>query len=207
MARQNGSSTRLKHGDRRAAILRAVREVCSEEGAAHLSVSAITQRVGCTRSLFYHYFPDKEAAVAAAMDEAIDGIVGRLRLWNESRRPGDIEGALDSMAPLFIDLVLNNQDLPRTLMKDGGALHAGFLHDVASRVTSYIYASTVVDFAARHTIRIDNVYETFYVLIMGLMMYIRTHPNVQPETVKNIIASTLHIEGYTAKYPERRPAD
>ena len=36
-------------------------------------------------------------------------------------------------------------------------------------------------------------------------MYIRTHPDVPDETVKEIIASTLHIEGYTAKYSERKP--
>ena len=42
---------------------------------------------------------------------------------------------------------------------------------------------------------------------MGLLMYIRTHPDVPDETVKEIIASTLHIEGYTAKDPERKPQD
>ena len=39
----------------------------------------------------------------------------------------------------------------------------------------------------------------------GLVMFVRANPDVPEETVKDIIASTLHIEGYTAKYPERRP--
>lgn len=202
-----GKSTRLSHDDRRSEILQAVRELCSERGVARLSVSAISKRVGCTRSLFYHYFSDKEDAVAAAMDEAIDQIIERIEAWNQSRVQGDIEGALDSCAPLFIELVTSNSGLPTSFTQGGGSLYAGYLHKIASRVTQYICDSTVVDFASHHTIRIDHVYETFYVLIMGLLMYIRANPDVQPETVKDIIASTLHIEGYTAKYPERRPAD
>ena len=70
----------------------------------------------------------------------------------------------------------------------------------------YLCETTVIDFTTHHELRIDHVYETFYTLVMGLLMYIRTHPDVPDETVKDIIASTLHIEGYTAKYPERRPS-
>ena len=84
-------------------------------------------------------------------------------------------------------------------------IYGGFLHNVVQRVAQYICDTTVVDFVAHHELRIDHVYETFYTLIMGLLMYIRTHPDVPDETVKEIIASTLHIEGYTAKYPERKP--
>ena len=92
-----------------------------------------------------------------------------------------------------------------TLTSSSGALYGGFLHNVVQRVAQYICDTTVVDFVAHHELRIDHVYETFYTLIMGLLMYIRTHPDVPDETVKEIIASTLHIEGYTAKYPERKP--
>ena len=40
---------------------------------------------------------------------------------------------------------------------------------------------------------------------MGLLMYMGTEQDVPDETFKEIIASTLHIEGYTAKYQERKP--
>ena len=45
---------RCTYGERREEILQAVRETCAEDGVANLSVSAITKRAGCTRSLFYH---------------------------------------------------------------------------------------------------------------------------------------------------------
>ena len=98
-------SKRLPGDERRRRILKAVRIVSAERGVSHLSVSAVAKQAGCTRSLFYHYFSDMDAAVEAAMDEAIEGFVSELERWNASRTVGDIEGALDSVAPLFKRLV------------------------------------------------------------------------------------------------------
>ena len=197
---------RLPGDERRRRILKAVRIVSAERGVSHLSVSAVAKQAGCTRSLFYHYFSDMDAAVEAVMDEAIEGFIHELERWNASRVVGDIEGALDTVAPLFKRLVVDGHELPATLTSGSGALYGGFLHHVVERVAHYLCETTVADFIAHHDLRIDHVYETFYTLVMGLLMYIRTHPDVPDETVKDIIASTLHIEGYTAKYPERRPS-
>ena len=186
---------RCAHGERREEILQAVREACAEDGVANLSVSAITKRAGCTRSLFYHYFADKEAAVAALMERGIDDFIAEIEQWNASRAPGDIDSALDSAAALFKHLVIDGHDLPHTLTTGSGALYAGFLHNAVERVTRYICETTVRDYEQAHGLPIDHIYETFYMLIMGLLMYIRTHRDVSEQTIKDIIASTLHIDG------------
>uniref|UniRef100_UPI0040262752 TetR/AcrR family transcriptional regulator n=1 Tax=Collinsella sp. TaxID=1965294 RepID=UPI0040262752 len=173
----DSAAKRLTGDERRREILDAVRTVSSELGVSHLSVSAVTKRAGCTRSLFYHYFADMDAAVTAVMDEAIDGFISELEQWNAGRTVGDIEGALDTVAPLFKRLVVSGHELPSTLTSSSGALYGGFLHNVVQRVAQYICDTTVVDFVAHHELRIDHVYETFYTLIMGLLMYIRTHPD------------------------------
>ena len=69
------AAQRLTCDERRREILDAVRTVSAELGVSHLSVSAVTKRAGCTRSLFYHYFADMDAAVTAVMDESIDGFI------------------------------------------------------------------------------------------------------------------------------------
>lgn len=202
-----GHHERLAHDDRRGDILAAVRSAIEEDGISRLSISSITKRVGCTRSLFYHYFPTKEDALQAVLDQSIDAFVERLIDWNASRVPGDIEGALDQAAHLLKSMVRGDSDHTARSVAHGGdaSLYASFVHRVADRTARYVCSSTVVDFAARHEVRIDHLYETFYVLITGLIMYVCTHPDAPEETIKDIIASTLHIEGYTAKYPERRP--
>lgn len=203
----SGHHERLAHDDRRDEIIDAVRAVVAESGISRLSISAVTKRVGCTRSLFYHYFPTKEDALQAALDQSIDAFMAQLTAWNDQRVTGDIEGALNSAAHMLKTLVLQQDDaMPHTVATGGNAgLYATFVHRVADRTARYICESTVVDFAAVHEVRIDHLYETFYVLITGLVMFVRANPDVPEETVKDIIASTLHIEGYTAKYPERRP--
>lgn len=203
----SGHHERLAHDDRRDEIINAVRAVVAESGISRLSISAVTKRVGCTRSLFYHYFPTKEDALQAALDQSIDAFMAQLTAWDDQRVTGDIEGALNSAAHMLKTLVLQQDDaMPHTVATGGNAgLYATFVHRVADRTARYICESTVVDFAALHEVRIDHLYETFYVLITGLVMFVRANPDVPEETVKDIIASTLHIEGYTAKYPERRP--
>ena len=198
---------RLAHDDRRDEILAAVRETVVEDGLSRLSISAVTKRAGCTRSLFYHYFPTKEDALQAVLDLSIDSFVEQLTAWNESRVAGDIEGSLDTIAHMLKNMVVNQNDvMSQSVIHSGNAaLYASFVHRAADRLARYMCSSTVVDFAAHHEVRIDHLYETFYVLITGLVMFVRTHPDAPEEAIKDIIASTLHIEGYTAKYPERRP--
>lgn len=198
---------RLSHDDRRDEILNAVRATILEDGISRFSISAATKRAGCTRSLFYHYFPTKEDALQAVLDQSIDAFVDRITAWNAERVAGDIEGALDAAAHMLKTMVLEQNDSATSSVARAGdgAMYASFVHRVADRTARYMCASTVVDFAAQHEVRIDHLYETFYVLITGLIMYVRTNPDAPEEVIKDIIASTLHIEGYTAKYPERRP--
>lgn len=200
-------SSRHAYDARREEILQAVIDVCSTEGIGKLSVSRISERVGCTRSLFYHYFPNKEDALSAALDYTIDAFIARLRNWNESRVFGDIEGALDSISELLKTLVLEMPGISGSISVGGDAvLYTAFVNRVAERCARYMCESTVVDFAKHHEVLIDNVFETFYVLISGLILYIRSHQDVPVEVIKEIIACTLHIEGYTEKYKNRRPA-
>mgnify|MGYP002405889395 CR=1 FL=1 len=43
---------------RRLQIVQAAREICLEKGFSKITISDIAERVGMTRSLFYHYFQD-----------------------------------------------------------------------------------------------------------------------------------------------------
>ena len=92
----NASATTV--GDaRRAQIVRAAREICLEKGFSKITISDIAGRVGMTRSLFYHYFQDKDQVADAVLDDVIDEVITQLEQWNANREVGNISKALDDV--------------------------------------------------------------------------------------------------------------
>ena len=63
------------------------------------------------------------------------------------------------------------------------------------------WKTTVQDYAQNHPVDIDHVYETFYILIMGICGYVRTHRDAPDEVLRDIIAQTLHMERETNRKP------
>ena len=56
---------------RRAAIVRATRDICAEQGFSKVTVSDIANRAHMTRSLFYHYFSDKDEVADAVLEDVV----------------------------------------------------------------------------------------------------------------------------------------
>jgi AcrR family transcriptional regulator len=72
MTAEPAPDSRRSRGDRqRDAIVAAVRELLEERSFADLSVSAITERAGLTRSGFYFYFDSKYAVLAVILADAL----------------------------------------------------------------------------------------------------------------------------------------
>lgn len=188
--------------ERRADIVAAARELYEEQGLSKTSVQDITNRVGVTRSLFYHYFPDKDAVTSAVLDDYVADFIEATHYWNAQRRPGDIESALTSVVKLMRLGVFEHDAFRRSIAsRENAALYIDFANRVADRIAGYIVDTTVRDYGAAHEIRIQHVYETFYVLILGIVGFLRTHPDADDEVLKDIIAQTLHMDRGTKDAP------
>ena len=184
-----------KGESRRDDIVEAARQLYEERGLSRTTVRAIAVRVGVTRTLFYHYFADKDAVTSAVLDDYVADYLEALRLWNESRRPGDIERALESVVKLLRLGVFEHDAFRLSLAsKENAELYLEFLDRVADRTASYIVSTTVRDYDAAHGVRIDHVHETFYILIVGMVSFVRRHPEAGDEVLKDLIAQTLHME-------------
>ena len=70
-----------------------------------ITISDIAERVGMTRSLFYHYFQDKDQVAGAVLDDVISEVIARLEEWNEHREAGNISKALDDVVRLTRSLI------------------------------------------------------------------------------------------------------
>lgn len=180
---------------RRAEIIATARELYEEQGLARTTIIDITTRLGVARSLFYHYFPDKDAVTSAVLDAYIDDYIEALGHWNEGRREGDIDHALATIVRLLrIGLFEDDAFHAALTTRENAALYLDFVNRVADHTASYIISTTVRDYGARHEIRIEHLYETFYVLILGVIGYLRMHPDADDAVIADVIAQTLHME-------------
>lgn len=180
---------------RREEIIDAARNLYEEKGMSHTSIQDITTRIGVTRSLFYHYFPNKEAVTSAVLDTYVADFVEAVHYWDSERRVGEIEDALSGVVRL-LRLGLFDNDTFRIALasRENAALYIEFVNRVADRIATYMESHTVRDYGALHEVRITHVYETFYMLIIGLASFLRQHPDVDDDVLKDLIAQTLHMD-------------
>ena len=190
-----GQAVNDVYEQRRSDIVEAARQLYEERGLSRTSVKDIAERAGITRSLFYHYFPDKQAVTSAVLDDFIEDYIEALSIWNDERMAGEIEQALDGVVRVLRVSVFEGSSFRRALdTRENAALYIVFFNRVADRTARYIVDTTVRDYSELHSVSIVHLYETFYILILGICGYIRTHQDVSDEVLKDIIAQSLHME-------------
>ena len=191
----NPDDTMANRSDaRKAQIIAAARDLYEERGLSHTTVKDITERVGVTRTLFYHYFPDKDAVTSAVIDDYTQDYVEALANWNDERIEGDIDHALSTIVRLLRIGLFEDDTFHVALSSRENALYLEFVNRVADETTRYIIDTTVRDYADLHDIRIEHLYETFYVLILGVIGYLRRHPDADDTVIADVIAQTLHMD-------------
>lgn len=190
-----GQAVNDVYEQRRSDIVEAARQLYEERGLSRTSVKDIAERAGITRSLFYHHFPDKQAVTSAVLDDFVEDYIEALSIWNDERMTGEIEQALDGVVRVLRVSVFEGSSFRRALdTRENAALYIEFINRVADRTARYIVDTTVRDYSELHSVSIVHLYETFYILILGICGYIRTHQDVSDEVLKDIIAQSLHME-------------
>lgn len=190
-----GQAVNDVYEQRRSDIVEAARQLYEERGLSRTSVKDIAERAGITRSLFYHYFPDKQAVTSAVLDDFVEDYIEALSIWNDERMTGEIEQALDGVVRVLRVSVFEGSSFRRALdTRENAALYIEFINRVADRTARYIVDTTVRDYSELHSVSIVHLYETFYILILGICGYIRTRQDVSDEVLKDIIAQSLHMD-------------
>lgn len=190
-----GQAVNDVYEQRRSDTVEAARQLYEERGLSRTSVKDIAERAGITRSLFYHYFPDKQAVTSTVLDDFVEDYIEALSIWNDERMAGEIEQALDGVVRVLRVSVFEESSFRRALdTRENAALYIEFINRVADRTARYIVDTTVRDYSELHSVSVVHLYETFYILILGICGYIRTHQDVSDEVLKDIIAQSLHME-------------
>ena len=182
-------------GKRREQIVQAALSLYERKGIERTSVKDMTDAAGITRSLFYHYFSCKEEVTDALLDRYVDKFVQEVHRWNESRTEGDVAGALEASVRLLRGLLFERDAFRLMLLKDENAsLYLRFAERSAEVIAHYLTDKTAADYARLHTIKISHVYESFYLLVFGLIGFLRQNPDASDEVLADLIADTLHLD-------------
>lgn len=180
---------------RREQIISAALTLYEDKGIERTSVKDIAEAAGITRSLFYHYFERKEDVTDAILEGYVEGFVASVREWNKNRVRGDVAGALKSAVSLLRGALFERDVFRTLLLKDENAsLYLRFSQRAAQMVARYLTDTTAEEYARFHKVEIRHLYESFYLLVFGLVGFLREHPDVSDELVADLIADTLHLD-------------
>ena len=180
---------------RRDEIVEAARNLYETKGLDHTTVKDITEAIGVTRSLFYHYFENKDAVTEAVLDTYVDDFIQQVYYWNESRERYNVRKALQDCIKMLRRGVFDKDSFRIDLANNENAsLYLRFYSRTAEALARYITDTTAVEYAQYHDIKIDHVYETFYMLIIGLVGFMRRYPDAPDELLEDLIAQTLRLD-------------
>ena len=178
---------------RSAEIVVAARELYEEKGLARTSIQDITNHVGVTRSLFYHYFQNKEEVTSAVLDQYITDFLEAMQHWHESQTALATDESLHSMVKIMRMVLFEKNTFRMALStQENAALYLDFLNRFAAQGAEFMVTHPMVE-QTKYGEQSDHLYETFYVLIVGLVSYLRSHPDVEDEVL--IGANAVVIEG------------
>ena len=186
---------RPTRGDaRRDAIVQAARKVCLEKGFSKITVSDIASEVGMTRSLFYHYFQNKEEVTSAVLDQYITDFLEAMQHWHESQTALATDESLHSMVKIMRMVLFEKNTFRMALStQENAALYLDFLNRFAAQGAEFMVTHPMVE-QTKYGEQSDHLYETFYVLIVGLVSYLRSHPDVEDEVLIDVVTRMLNIE-------------
>lgn len=193
--REETAASRSNGYDRRHQIVEVARSLFEERGLAHTTVKDIARESGVARGLFYYYFADKDAVIEAVLDAYVDDFIELVEHWNESRTRYDVQSALHDCIALMRRAIFDKDAFRHALTnKENAALYLDFLSRTAEAVARYVTETTAIEYGRFHHIRIDHIYDTFYMLIVGMIGYIRHHPDADDEVLECLVAQTLHLD-------------
>ncbi len=187
------------HDERKTAMIKSAQRLFETHGIAKTSVQNITDEAGITRSLFYYYFPDKDAVIQAVLDTHADEFAERISLWGTCHAGGDLSNALHTSVKMLREQVFNADAFRRSLQLDSNLyLWERFVKRAVSKIAEEIKNSPMIERMNLYSPGIEYTYETLIMLIYGLLDLMRTEPDVTDEVLMKLIEQTLHLDSFGA---------
>ena len=185
----------MEHDDRRAAFVTAAFELFEERGISRTSIVDIADRVGVARSLFYHYFPNKNAITGAVINYRADTFIERLREWTKMRRGQDTYSSLVGAVGIVRSFLQGSNTLSGAVMREDDAmLFQRFAFESATRLADHFVHPKNAKGSLVSISNVRHPRETFYMLSIGVISLISHEPDIPDEVVADLVVDSLRID-------------
>ena len=105
---------KLSHEERRRMLIDATSAMLKEKGIRHITMRALSGRVGISRGAPYRHFDDKRALLAAVAEDGFDRLRGRLEDLADSGQ-GVPSERLQAAGAAYVEFALDNPALYRLM--------------------------------------------------------------------------------------------
>ena len=185
----------MEHDDRRAAFVTAAFELFEERGISQTSIVDIADRVGVARSLFYHYFPNKNAITGAVIDYRVDTFIEQLREWTRMQSGQDTYSSLVGAVGIIRSFLQGSNTLSSAVMREDDAmLFQRFAFESATRLADHFVHPKNVRGSLASISNVRHPRETFYMLSIGVISLMNHEPDVSDEVIADVVVDTLNID-------------
>lgn len=185
----------MKKDARREEFVDAACELYKERGIASTSVGDIADRVGVTRSLFYHYFANKSDITDAVIDRQVEGFTQAAFEWSASMEAYTLRDALVGLASIIRMYLQGPSSFSSHFMVDhDDEMYPYFVVRIAQHVADRFYQSKGRRGSLFDLTNTRHPRESAYVLCVGLMSMSMRQSLVDDEAIADLIVDMLHIE-------------
>ncbi len=179
---------------RRDSIITAARELYETQGYSNTNIQDITQHINLTRSLFYHYFSDKEAVTQAVLDSYIDEYVERFKkAVKETKHTQIMDVLAEAVYTSYLPQLHENKFICELHDKSNAALY-GDLIDRSAQRSADLVLQTLDSIDMPESLRAIHTFERYYIFFLGLFSYFKYYTTVDAETVYLLINRALPFQ-------------
>lgn len=185
----------MQMDERRMEFVRAADELFAERGIGCTSVGDICERVGVTRSLFYHYFKNKWDVTDAVIDQKTLELVSKLRTWTQQVEAIGVREALREFAGLIRGHLCQPSSFGGSIMREANAeLIQRFAMRSASVLAKQFVENAGKEGAFINRCHVRHPYDSFYILCLGIITPLMMGYTATDEQLADVMMDMLHIE-------------
>lgn len=184
-----------RHVDRRRdEFIAAATTVFEKQGVAQTTICNITEHMNVARSLFYHYFQDKDDLVDAVIDRYVDDFIARVCFWISSETIECPRAKVTHIVMLIRAYLMETNPFKKCIGQEGDA---SLLYQFTSRCAKRLSEFYGRDYQpqAKHALDVNvrHPRESYYVLVVGVIGLLNQEPMVSDEVIVDLICDALHI--------------